>query len=30
MREIVGDMQEEMDRIRTIVSDLRAFASHGG
>jgi signal transduction histidine kinase len=26
MREIVGDIQEGMDRIRTIVSDLRAFA----
>lgn len=26
MREIVGDIQEGMDRIRAIVSDLRAFA----
>lgn len=26
MSEIVGDIQEGMDRIRTIVSDLRAFA----
>jgi signal transduction histidine kinase len=26
MREIVGDIQEGMNRIRTIVSDLRAFA----
>ncbi len=26
MREIVGDIQDGMDRIRTIVSDLRAFA----